>query len=72
MKKLIYPLLNKYSKSKELKISPDKFGKITVVPSQGKGAYKKKSQFGICTAQGNNIKLRKLVLNKIEELREIA
>lgn len=55
--------------SKELGISPERFGKITVVPSQGRGTYKKKSKFGICTAQGNNTKLRDLVMNEIEKLR---
>lgn len=55
--------------SKELKISPERFGKITIIPTQGKGTYKKKSRYGVCTAQGNNIKLRKLIIDKIDELR---
>ena len=55
--------------AKELKISPERFGKITVIPKQGKGTYKKKSQFGVCTVQGNNSKLSKLVFNQIEALR---
>ena len=56
--------------SKQLKISPEKFGKITVIPQQGKGTYRKKSLYGVCTVQANNIKLRKLVLEKIESLRK--
>lgn len=57
--------------AKELKISPNRFGKITVVPTQGMGTYKKKSQYGICTVQGNNIKLRKLVIEEIEKLKRL-
>lgn len=57
--------------AKELKIPPEKFGKITIIPKQGKGTYKKKSRFGVCTVQGNNSKLRKIVINKVEELKKI-
>jgi hypothetical protein len=57
--------------AKELKIPPEKFGKITIIPKQGKGTYKKKSQFGVCTVQGNNSKLRRLVINKVEEIKKI-
>jgi hypothetical protein len=55
--------------AKELGINPGKFGKITIIPKQGKGTYKRKSQYGVCTVQGNNSKLRRLVIsiiNKIE------
>lgn len=55
--------------SKELKINPKKFGKITVVPAQGKGTYKRKSRFGVCTVQGNNSKLRKLVIVELDKLK---
>lgn len=54
--------------ARELRIPPQKFGKITVIPKQGKGTYKRKSIFGVCTVQGNNSKLRKLVSVKIETL----
>ncbi len=53
----------------QLRISPTRFGKITVIPKQGKGTYKKKSQYGVCTVQGNNSKLSKLVFDQIERLR---
>ncbi len=56
--------------AKELKIPPEKFGKITVIPKQGKGTYRKKSQFGVCTVQGNNSKLRKLVIDKVEQIKK--
>lgn len=55
--------------AKELRIPPQKFGKITTIPKQGNGTYKRKSKFGVCTAQGNNSKLRKLVSAKIEKLK---
>ena len=54
----------------QLKISPEKFGKITIIPKQGMGTYKKKSLYGVCTVLANNSKLRRLVLEKIEELKE--
>ncbi len=54
--------------SKQLKISPEKFGKITRIASQGKGTYKRKSQFGVCTVQANNIKLTSWLRNQIELL----
>lgn len=57
--------------SKELNIPPEKFGKITVIPKQGRGTYKKKSSYGVCTIQGNNVKLRRWVLDRIEKTRNI-
>lgn len=57
----------RYYWSKELKVPPEKFGKITIIPTQGKGTYKRKSLYGVCTLQGNNVKLRRWVLEKIEE-----
>lgn len=56
--------------SRELKVPPEKFGKITVIPKQGKGTYRKKSLYGVCTLHGNNVKLRHWVLNKIEYVRD--
>lgn len=43
----------------QLSISSIKFGKITQIPTQGKGTYRRKSQFGVCTIQANNVKLSK-------------
>lgn len=51
--------------ARELKISPYKFGKITQIPTQGKGTYRKKSRFGVCCAQASNIKLKKWLMNQI-------
>lgn len=54
----------------QLKISPEKFGKITIIPKQGKGTYKKKSQFGVCTVNANNTKLRNWLVAETERLKE--
>ena len=55
--------------SKQLGILPEKFGKITIIPKQGKGTYKKKSAFGVCTLQVSNIKLRKWMMKELELLK---
>lgn len=52
-----------------LKISPDKFGKIVVIPKQGKGTYKTKSKFGVCTIYAGNMKLKAWILSEIDKLR---
>lgn len=51
--------------AKELGILPAKFGKITVIPKQGKGTYKKKSENGVCIIQISNIKLRGWMMDKL-------
>ena len=55
--------------SQELGISPSKFGKIVQIPPQGKGTYIKKSKFGVCTVTVSNIKLKKWMMEKIDEQR---
>lgn len=54
--------------SKELNATPEKFGKITQVPPQGKGTYKKKSKFGVCSIYVNNKKLRQWLNEQIMDL----
>lgn len=54
-----------------LKISSDKFGKIVVIPSQGKGTYNKKSKYEVCTIYAGNMKLKSWILNEIDKLRSI-
>ena len=49
-----------------LNISPEKFGKITQIPTQGKGTYKKKSEFGVCIIYVGNIKLREWMKQQIQ------
>jgi hypothetical protein len=54
--------------AKELGILPHKFGKITIIPKQGKGTYKRKSTFGVCTIQASNIKLREWMMKELGQL----
>lgn len=54
--------------SKELKISPSKFGKIVQIPPQGKGTYKKKSKYGVCSVDVSNIKLKKWIMQQIKSI----
>ena len=54
--------------SKELGINPDKFGKIVRIPKQGKGTYKRKSEFGVCTITVSNPKLKLWIMNQIKDL----
>lgn len=51
--------------SKKLKVQPTKFGKIVQILPQGKGSYKRKSQFGVCSISFGNIKLKEWIMNKI-------
>lgn len=55
--------------AKILNISGDKFGKITQIPPQGKGRYKKKSQFGVCILIVGNIKLKTWIIAELEKLK---
>jgi len=52
----------------QLGISGERFGKIVQIPSQGKGTYKKKSNYGVCILTVSNIKLKPWIM---EELRKI-
>lgn len=56
--------------AKELGISEDRFGTIVNIPSQGKGSYKKKSQYGVCSITVSNVKLKAWILRQLEELEE--
>ena len=58
--------------AKELGILPEKFGKITVIPKQGKGTYKKKSLYGVCTIQVSNIKLRNWMMQELDRISLIS
>lgn len=53
--------------SKQLKISPDKFGKIVQIPTQGKGTYRKKSQFGVCSITVGNTKLKIWIMDELKK-----
>lgn len=49
----------------QLNINPNKFGKITQIPTQGKGTYKKKSLYGVCSIEVGNIKLKRWIMSKL-------
>ena len=51
--------------SEMLQITSDNFGKIVQIPTQGKGTYTKKSQFGVCTITVSNIKLKTWIMKQI-------
>lgn len=55
--------------SQQLEISPEKFGKITQIPQQGKGTYKKKSAYGVCTIAVCNMKLMVWMLEQLDDLK---
>jgi len=52
-----------------LEISKDKFGKIVQIKPQGKGTYKKKSKYGVCTIDVTNTKLKLWVMQELEKLK---
>lgn len=52
--------------SKQLEISTEKFGKIVQIPTQGKGTYKRKSQFGVCTITVGNVKLKSWIMHQLK------
>lgn len=54
--------------TKHLKIKRSQLGKIIIIPSQGKGTYKKKSQFGVLTITVSNKKLKEKVLKQIQQI----
>ncbi len=56
--------------SKELGISADKFGTIVSIPPQGKGSYKKKSQFGVCAITVSNIKLKAWLIKELDKTKQ--
>lgn len=53
--------------SQHLRVSPKKFGKIVKIPQQGKGTYKKKSQYGVCSIHVSNIKLKQWIMEQIAD-----
>ncbi len=51
-----------------LGIRRKQLGKITIIPPQGKGTYKKKSEHGVLTISFTNKKLKEIILNEIKKL----
>ena len=54
--------------TKNLKIKKNQLGKVTVIPPQGKGIYRKKNEFGVLLICVNNKKLKEKVLGMIESI----
>ena len=52
---------------KHLGIKRKQLGKITIIPPQGKGTYKKKSKYGVLTIGFTNKKLKEQILGEIKE-----
>ncbi len=53
-----------------LEISGNKFGKIVQIPPQGKGTYKKKSQYGVCIIEVSNIKLKRWMMEALSKFKQ--
>ncbi len=52
---------------KQIGITRKQLGKITVVPPQGRGTYKKKSEYGVLTMSFTNKKLKEHILASIKK-----
>ena len=55
--------------SRQLNIKPHKLGKITLIPSMGKGSYRKSSSYGVCTVYVCNTKLKKIIMDQLRQLK---
>ena len=55
---------------KHLGIKRSQLGKITVIPPQGKGTYKKKSKCGVLVIIFTNKKLKEIILEEIKNLQK--
>lgn len=54
--------------SKLLEISDKQFGKIVQISPQGKGTYKRKSQYGVCIMEISNTKLKLWLMQELRNL----
>lgn len=57
--------------SKLLSVSREKFGTIVQIERQGKGIYKKKSKYGVCTLTVSNFKLKAWIMGELEKLKQL-
>ncbi|MDE2589247.1 MAG: hypothetical protein KGL95_06235 [Patescibacteria group bacterium] len=55
--------------AKILEISPENFGKIVQIAPQGKGTYKRKSQYGVCTIGVANTKLKSWMMQELSKIK---
>ncbi len=53
---------------KHLEIKRKQLGKITIIPPQGKGTYRKKSEYGVLTISFTNKKLKEQILGEIKKI----
>ncbi len=51
-----------------LGIERNQLGKISTIPPQGKGTYKKKNQFGVLTVTAINKKLKEKILEELKQI----
>lgn len=58
--------------AKLLQIPKEKFGKIVQIPPQGRGSYKRKSEFGVCTVGVSNIKLKQWIIQELDSYRSLG
>jgi hypothetical protein len=56
--------------SKKIKMPISQFYKTTITPSRGIGTYREKSKYGVLTVHFSNKKLRDIICNEIEKLKE--
>lgn len=56
--------------TKTLGVSRTQFCKVTVTPSRGLGTYREKTQYGVLTIYVSNVKLRNLLCQQLEKIRE--
>src|SRR3989344_387434 len=54
-----------------LKVSPQKFGKVIITPARSIGTYREKTKHGVLTVYVSNKKLRDLICNEIEKLKQM-
>lgn len=57
--------------SLELGIPAKNFAKPVITKSVSRGTYKKKAQYGVCTINFGNKKLRNMIMGEIEKLKEL-
>lgn len=52
--------------SESLRINEDRFGKVVQIAPQGKGNYRRKSEYGVCTVSFHNTKLKTWIMKQIK------
>lgn len=47
--------------ARHLETSRERFGKVTIIPPQGRGSYGRRSEYGVATVGCYNVKLRRWI-----------